>query len=96
MTDTLRNSILVANKWSNLHDEISARKGSTVAVATPIKVVLLSDNLVAIHVGATAPTAEAGWTPIMGIGAVAQSETTDSGFWAMPLGKNALVNLSEV
>lgn len=96
MANTLRNSKLTANKWHKLHDEISARKGSTVTVATPIKMVLLSDSLVAINVGPDAPAANAGWIPVMGVGAVAHSESTDSGFWAMPLGKDALVNLSEV
>jgi len=96
MANTLRNSKLTANKWHNLHTEITARKGSTVTAATPIRVVLCSDSLVAIHVGPTAPTDVAGWVPIMGMGASAHSEPTDSGFWAMPLGKDALINLAEV
>lgn len=93
---TLPNVTLPKGTWINLYDAISTAKGEAVAVGTAIGITLLQRGQVHLVVAASEPAADTGYEPLDGLGAYAECESGDAGFWAQAQLGDVVCNLKEV
>jgi len=93
---TLPNTKLIKGVWVNLYDAISTAKGETVAVGTAIGITLLQRGQVHLVVAASEPGEGTGYEPLDGLGAYAECESGDVGFWAQAQFGDVVCNLKEV